>query len=103
MAHSSEAVFHPPCRPCSCPRRLRYQERQTIRTIWPIAVGYYDTTRIIAGWCELRQDFRHFRTDRVLGADFLPERYPGRKLLLRAEWRKRAWTREDSSQRIAAE
>ncbi len=79
------------------------EERETSRTIWPIAVGYYDTTRIIAGWCELRGDFRHFRTDRVLTADFLGERYPGRKLLLRAEWRKRAWTREDSTQRIAAE
>jgi predicted DNA-binding transcriptional regulator YafY len=79
------------------------EERETSRTIWPIAVGYYDTTRIIAGWCELREDFRHFRTDRVLTADFLADRYPGRKLLLRAEWRKRAWTREDSSQRIAAE
>lgn len=85
---------------------LRYrdlEERESERVIWPIAVGYYDTTRIIAAWCELRGDFRHFRTDRVMRADFLTERYPGRKILLRAEWRKRAWTREDRAQRIAAE
>src|SRR5690349_5217813 len=40
-------------------------EKETQRTVWPVAVGYYETVRIIAAWCELRQDFRHFRTDRV--------------------------------------
>lgn len=65
-------------------------DRETRRTIWPVAVGYYETVRIIAAWCELRQDFRHFRTDRVSDAEFLEERYPGRKALLRAEWRKRS-------------
>jgi predicted DNA-binding transcriptional regulator YafY len=65
-------------------------DRETRRTIWPVAVGYYETVRIIAAWCELRQDFRHFRTDRVSDAEFLEERYPGRKAVLRAEWRKRS-------------
>jgi predicted DNA-binding transcriptional regulator YafY len=58
------------------------------RTVWPIAIGYYDTVRVIAAWCELRQDFRHFRTDRVVAADFVEERYPGRREALRAAWRK---------------
>ncbi len=65
-------------------------DRETRRTVWPIAVGYYETVRIIAAWCELRQDYRHFRTDRVNDAEFLEERYPGRKAVLRAEWRKRS-------------
>ncbi|MGA0603072.1 helix-turn-helix transcriptional regulator [Caulobacter sp. KR2-114] len=70
-------------------------DRETRRTVWPIAVGYYETVRIIAAWCELRQDFRHFRTDRVSQAEFLEERYPGRKAVLRAEWRKKSMTQGD--------
>jgi predicted DNA-binding transcriptional regulator YafY len=44
--------------------------------------------RVVAAWCELRRDFRHFRTDRVVDADFIDERYPARREMLRAEWRK---------------
>jgi len=61
---------------------------ETHRTVWPIAVGYYETVRVIAAWCELRQAFRHFRTDRVIEADFIDERYPVRRDSLRASWRK---------------
>jgi predicted DNA-binding transcriptional regulator YafY len=60
---------------------------QSRRVIWPIAVGYLETVRLIVAWCELRRDFRHFRTDRVLGAEFLEERYPERPATLRARWR----------------
>lgn len=77
--------------------------RETRRMIWPIAVGYYENVRIIAAWCELREAFRHFRTDRVLDAGFLEVRYPGRKALLRAQWRQQAWDRNDRLSRIAAE
>ena len=71
--------------------RLDYRDEQgrpSERIIWPVAVGYMETARVLAAWCELRQDFRHFRTDRVAGADFLDERYPGRPALLRTQWRK---------------
>jgi predicted DNA-binding transcriptional regulator YafY len=71
--------------------RLGYcdeQGRATQRTVWPVAVGYQDTTRVLAAWCELRQDFRHFRTDRVASADFLDERFAARPDELRARWRK---------------
>lgn len=60
---------------------------QTERTIWPIAVGYYDAVRLIAGWCELRDGFRNFRTDRVVAADFTDTRYPGRRSQLMHRWR----------------
>ena len=43
---------------------------------------------MLAAWCELRKDFRHFRTDRIVTADFLEDRYPERPTLLRAKWRK---------------
>ena len=64
------------------------QGRETGRTIWPVALGFQDATRLIAAWCEMRQDFRHFRSDRVAAAEFLEERYPTRPSVLRAEWRR---------------
>src|SRR5665213_2665895 len=52
------------------------QGRESQRTIWPIAVGYLEAVRLLAAWCELRSDFRSFRTDRVIGADYLDENIP---------------------------
>lgn len=60
---------------------------ETRRTIWPIAVGYLETVRMVVAWCELRKDFRHFRTDRITEAEFLDERMPERPAVLRARWR----------------
>lgn len=58
------------------------------RTIWPIAIGYLETVRHVVGWCELRRDFRSFRTDRIGEAEFLDDRYPERPAALRAKWLK---------------
>jgi predicted DNA-binding transcriptional regulator YafY len=71
--------------------RLRYrdeQDRESDRVVWPVTVGYMETVRHLIAWCELRQDFRSFRTDRVLAAGFLDERYPERPSALRAKWRR---------------
>ncbi|MET0336251.1 MAG: YafY family protein [Caulobacter sp.] len=64
------------------------QGRPTQRTIWPVTVGYMETVRLLIAWCELRTDFRTFRTDRVAGAEFLNERFPERPGVLRAKWRR---------------
>lgn len=69
--------------------RMRYadeQGRATERVIWPLLVGYRETARLLVGWCEAREDFRTFRTDRVVEAEFLDDRYPGRPAVLRARW-----------------
>jgi len=69
---------------------LRYRderERESERVVWPVVVGYLESTRLLMAWCELRQDFRSFRTDRVVGATFLEERYPDKPSALRARWR----------------
>ena len=76
-----------------CKIRLTYrdeQERQTERTVWPFAIGYHEAVRLLMTWCELRRDFRSFRTDRVTAAQFLEDRYPDRPAALRAKWRKAA-------------
>jgi predicted DNA-binding transcriptional regulator YafY len=41
---------------------------RTGRIIWPIAIAFMESARIVAAWCELRQDFRTFRIDRILSA-----------------------------------
>ena len=61
--------------------------KKTKRVIWPILLGYRDTSRIIAAWCELREGFRYFRTERIAAAEVLDVPIPRRMDLLRAEWR----------------
>jgi len=61
--------------------------RASSRTIWPIAVAYFDEYRVIAAWCELRREFRHFRADRIREAAFLMETLPRDRKALVAEWR----------------
>jgi predicted DNA-binding transcriptional regulator YafY len=71
--------------------RLRYRDergRESERTVWPVAVGYLEAVRHLIAYCELRQDFRHFRTDRVIEATFLDTPYPERPAALRAKWRR---------------
>lgn len=61
----------------------------TRRTIWPIMLGFVKTQRFVAGWCELREDFRLFRIDRIQNAEFTTDRYKGRRSTLVKEWRRR--------------
>jgi predicted DNA-binding transcriptional regulator YafY len=84
---------------------LDYRDEQGIETrrkVWPIAVGYLETVRMLIAWCELRNDFRHFRTDRVIAADFLEDRYPERPAALRAQWRA-ALRKSDPRTKIAGD
>ena len=37
----------------------------------PLALSFYGPIWLLAGWCELRQDFRMFRVDRMAAAGFL--------------------------------
>jgi len=39
--------------------------RPSHRQIQPIVLGYFAEVRLLAAWCEQRQDFRHFRCDRI--------------------------------------
>jgi len=64
-------------------------DRATVRTVWPFLIGYRETVRLLIAWCETRSDFRTFRTDRVVEATFLDDRYPDRPALLRARWQAR--------------
>lgn len=76
--------------------RLLYRaddEEQTERTIWPVVLGYSDANRILIAWCELRQGFRHFRADRIVAAEVLPQTIPEPRDHLHRRWE--AWRTAD--------
>jgi predicted DNA-binding transcriptional regulator YafY len=52
--------------------------QQSRRVVWPILLGFMDDARILGAWCELRQAYRMFRTDRILSA-VEQDRYPTRR------------------------
>jgi predicted DNA-binding transcriptional regulator YafY len=102
---NSASLFAPVCRPREVARidegalrralrewrkiRIRYRdvkEELTIRVIWPVALGYFETTRGLSAWCEMRQGFRHFRTDRIEELSLLDEKIPRRRALLMRDW-----------------
>ena len=64
-------------------------ERASRRVIWPFALGYFTEGRILVGWCESRRDYRHFRTDRIVEAQELAERYPRPRMKMFREWQAR--------------
>ena len=69
---------------------LRYVDakgERSRRTVWPIVLGFFDRSRVLAAWCELRHDYRHFRTDRIIGLRLTDKRYPRRRRALMREWR----------------
>jgi predicted DNA-binding transcriptional regulator YafY len=68
---------------------LRYRTEagsETERIIWPVILGYAETSLLLAAWCELRQSFRHFRMDRVIEITFLQDVHSLRKGELRKRW-----------------
>lgn len=73
----------------ACKLRIHYNDStdtETVRTIWPIALGYFDQIQLLLAWCELRQDYRRFRVDRLCQIERLNQRPSrNRKVMLR-EW-----------------
>jgi predicted DNA-binding transcriptional regulator YafY len=59
------------------------------RTIWPFAIAFFEKVRVIVAWCELRQDYRAFRLDRISQVETLAERNPRRRAVMLKEWRER--------------
>jgi len=62
------------------------QGRQSHRIVWPIQLGFMDSARVLGAWCEERQAFRTFRTDRIISARE-GGRYPARRTDLLRDFR----------------
>ncbi len=70
--------------------RMRYADaegRISERVVWPFAMAFLAEVRLLAAWCALRGDFRHFRADRVLLLEDTGQRYPERRHRLLRRWR----------------
>jgi len=69
--------------------RIRYRDGNgaaSERVIRPVAIEYYVEVTLVCGWCELRQDYRHFRADRIEAADILPDSFAADRKRLLAGW-----------------
>jgi predicted DNA-binding transcriptional regulator YafY len=51
---------------------IRYSDKSgdvTDRTIWPLAIVYFDNMLVVLAWCCLREDFRIFRAERIMAVE----------------------------------
>ncbi|MEO1625357.1 MAG: WYL domain-containing protein [Bacteroidota bacterium] len=55
----------------------------TRRRIEPLAIYSYDEKWIVIGWCQLREDYRSFRLDRIQHFKVLEQVFEDRKFDLR--------------------
>lgn len=60
---------------------------RTDRTVWPLLIGYSESALVLIAWCELREDFRSFRLDRIKSIEFLSAAIPQDPAALRRRWR----------------
>ncbi len=70
---------------------IRYEDANGARTeriVWPVALGFMNEARVLIAWCEGRQAYRTFRTDRIASAVETGNRYPGTRASLLRGWRK---------------
>ena len=56
------------------------------RVIRPGAIEYYVEVTLVCAWCELRNDYRHFRADRIEAAEVLPDSFAADRERLRSGW-----------------
>lgn len=62
--------------------------RVTDRVIWPFALAFFEQVRVVVAWCELRQEFRAFRADRIAALSVDDDRYPRRRHALMQDWKR---------------
>ena len=53
------------------------RRRTTERICLPLAVVYYVEATVLAAWCDLREDFRHFRADRIVACHETGDSFAG--------------------------
>lgn len=57
------------------------------QVVWPIMLGFIETKRFIAAWCEFDSKFRVIGMDNIASAEVLAECYPRNRRQLVKEWR----------------
>lgn len=62
------------------------ERAETERIIRPVGIVYHIEAVLIAGWCEMRSGFRHFRADRIRRCELQEETFLEQAETLRALW-----------------
>ena len=68
---------------------LGYRDKSgsaTERTIYPVALGYFEGHQTLVAWCTLRSDFRTFRVDGIIALDVLETGLPEPRRTLFHRW-----------------
>ncbi|ELO0858375.1 helix-turn-helix transcriptional regulator [Citrobacter amalonaticus] len=69
---------------------ITYRDKKDVyssRVIWPIALIYMESCWLLVAWCEMRNDFRHFRTDQIEEIVQLDSTYRESRTALLKKWR----------------
>ncbi|HEX7047946.1 MAG TPA: YafY family protein [Gammaproteobacteria bacterium] len=53
----------------------RADEEKSVRIIWPLGLVFWGRIWTLAAWCQLREDYRTFRIDRILDFRVLDARF----------------------------
>jgi predicted DNA-binding transcriptional regulator YafY len=73
----------------------REDGQQSQRRVHPLGLFYWGKVWTLVGWCELRDEFRHFRLDRMQQCQQSPQRFElidGRRL---EDYMNQQWRHED--------
>lgn len=62
------------------------QDETTQRVIQPIALFYYIDVILVVAWCKMRNDFRHFRIDRIKNYKLTGNHFTNQGNQLRQKW-----------------
>lgn len=68
---------------------LGYRDRSgavSERTVFPVALGYFEGHQTLAAWCTLRSDFRSFRVDGITALELLEAPLPEPRRTLFHRW-----------------
>jgi predicted DNA-binding transcriptional regulator YafY len=76
--------------------RARDQDTDTPREVEPLGVVFYGGAWYLVAWCRLRQNYRHFRVDRIRRLDLLPVGFEAREGFSLAKHMKESTAREDT-------
>ena len=69
--------------------RLSYRDKTgtlSERTIYPVALGYFDHHQTLVAWCTLRSDYRSFRIDGMVAVELLEAALPEPRRTLFHRW-----------------
>jgi len=69
--------------------KITYRDMHEVdseRVVRPLGLVYHLECVMLAGWCELRAGFRHFRTDRIYACTQTDARFEGHGKTMRELW-----------------